>query len=374
MGSSSSPPFRVAILGAGVISSAHVAAVRKAPNAKLTAVCDLDEAKTIEFQKIHGPVDAFQNLEAMLERAKPDVVHILLPPDLHARISGACLARGAGVFVEKPYCVSSAECAELDRIAANTGAKIGVNHNLTFMPGLLRVVDMIRECRFGAVQHVTINFNLGLQRLAAGPHRHWMFGTTGNLVFELGPHPLSVIYQLVGGLLDTRVLTTGDLKLTNGVDFHSSWQCALSCERGTAQLLLSVGKAYTNAWIHILGEDAEAFVDLRRCTVRVSERTHYMRVDDLVDGTRNAASLLRQSLANFREFSLASVGLRPQFSWQQDSIDNSVSAFYKALGSGAKIPVGAPEGSGVVRMCEAIVASAQASRETAQHLEVLARG
>jgi hypothetical protein len=135
-----------------------------------------------------------------------------------------------------------------------------------------------------------------------------------------------------------------------------------------------VGKAYTNAWIHILGEDGEAFVDLRRCTIRVSERTHYMRVDDLVDGTRNAASVFRQSLANFKEFSLASVGLRPQFSWQQDSIDNSVAAFYKALGSGAKIPVGAPEGSGVVRMCEAIVESAQASRSGAPAFEAVARG
>ncbi len=374
MDSSSSAPFRVAILGAGVISSAHVAAIRKAQNARLTAVCDLDEAKTSEFQKIHGPVEAFQNLETMLERAKPDVVHVLLPPDLHARLAGVCLARGAGVFIEKPYCVSSAECRELDRIAAGTGAKIGVNHNLTFMPGLLRVVEMIRECRFGAVQHVTINFNLGLQRLAAGPHRHWMFGGAGNLVFELGPHPLSVIYQLVGGALDVRTLTTGDLKLTNGVDFHSSWQCALSCERGTAQLLLSVGKAYTNAWIHILGEDAEAFVDLRRCTVRVSERTHYMRVDDLVDGARTAASVFRQSLANFKEFSLASIGLRPQFSWQQDSIDNSVGAFYKALGSGAKIPVGAPEGTGVVRMCEAIVASAQTPRGAVDPLEAVIRG
>jgi len=353
---------RVAILGAGGISGAHVTALKRVPNVELVAVCDLDEKKARALQELTGAPHVFRDLQTMLEHASPDAVHVLLPPAAHAPAAAACLSAGAHVFVEKPLCVSTAECRDLELAAQRSGRQIGVNHNLTFMPGFLAVLEHIRNCRFGAIEHVTVNFNLAMPRLAAGPHNHWMFGGTGNLLYELGVHPLSVIHRLVGGPVHVQALASGELRLSNDVRFYHTWQTSMLCERGTAQLLMSVGKAYTNAWIHILGEDAEAFIDLRRCTVRMSERTRYIRIDDLVDGFKNGASLLRQTLSGFSGYALAAIGLAANSGWQQISFDNSIAGFYAAIAAGTPSPAGISEGCGVVKACSMMVESAIGSK------------
>lgn len=353
---------RIAILGAGGISGAHAAALKRVPNVEVAAVCDLDERKARALQELTGAPHVFRDLQTMLEQASPDAVHVLLPPAAHARAVAACLSKGAHVLVEKPLCVSIAECRELEAAAERAGRQIGVNHNLTFMPGFLRVLEHIRNCRFGAIEHVTINFNLAMPRLAAGPHTHWLFGGTGNLLYELGVHPLSVIHRLVGGPEQVQALASGEVRLSNGVRFYHTWQSSMLCERGTAQLLLSVGKAYTNAWIHILGEDAEAFIDLRRRTVRMSERTRYIRIDDLVDGFKNGASLLGQTLSGFGGFALAAIGLTATSGWQQSSFDNSIASFYEAIAAGRPCPAGIPEGCGTVKACGMMIESALGSK------------
>jgi predicted dehydrogenase len=239
------------------------------------------------------------------------------------------------------------------------------------MPGFLQVLHHIRACRFGAVEHVTAVYTIPIPALATGPHRSWMFTGPEKLLLEIGPHPLSTIYRLLGKTLRATADASGELTLANGSRFFHSWHNSLVCERGTAQFLLSVGKSYPNTWIHILCEDGEALVDFRRYTVRFSERTKYRRTNDLRDGSRNAWSLLRQSVGNFTTYSLAAVGLgSPAYSWQEVSIRNSIAAFYSALAAGKPVPVGAVEGTAVVEACELLFDSAMRTRERMRETDV----
>ena len=177
-------------------------------------------------------------------------------------------------------------------------------------------------------------------------------------MLEIGPHPVSVIYRLLGKVTQCIAQASGEMTLANGTLFYHTWQSSLVCERGTAQFLLSVGKSYPNTWIHILGQDGEAFIDLARYIVRVSERNRYLRVGNLLDGTRSAASLLRQTFSNFHRYSLGAMGLRPPYTWQEVSIRNSIAAFYRALTAGDAVPVGAVEGTDVVKACEWVASNA----------------
>jgi len=191
--------LRVALLGTGVIATPHAAALRQLGEmVTLVAVCDRDRAKADSFRQTWSIPAAYGDLDAMIDRERPDVVHVLLPPVAHASLARECLERGCHVFVEKPFCLSSEECGVVLRAAEISGRKVGVNHNLTFMPSVLKMVNEIRKWRLGELQHVTVMYNLPMPALAGGQHGHWMFGSPERIVFELGPHPFSVVHRLLG--------------------------------------------------------------------------------------------------------------------------------------------------------------------------------
>jgi len=103
-------PLRVAILGAGGISSGHAGVLRELPQARLVAVCDLDPERMNRLARGHAIPEAYSSIEGMLGRSRPDVVHVLLPPGDHVRAALQCLEAGAHVFVENPMGVSVVEC------------------------------------------------------------------------------------------------------------------------------------------------------------------------------------------------------------------------------------------------------------------------
>jgi predicted dehydrogenase len=321
-------------------------------------VCDLDVAKAQTFQAEYGVAKIYTDLDTMLGEVAPDVVHVLLPPAAHANAAERCLDAGAHIFVEKPFTISNAECRRVELAAARASRVVGVNHNLTFMPGFLKLLDIVRTCRLGRVEHVRVMYNLPAPGIASGPHSHWMFRETGNVVLELGPHPLSAICRLVGGVRTASTAVSGELTLTNGVRFFRTWQSSLVCERGNAQFVLSMSGAYTNTAVHVIGEDGEAYVDFRRNTVRFSEKSPFLRSDDLKDAWSNGTGVIRQAFSNFLSYGLGTVKLRPAYRLQNFSVNASVAAFYQALDGGVAPTIGAAEGRRVVEACEKVIESA----------------
>jgi len=300
----------------------------------------------------------FDSLDAMLASGSVDVVHVLLPPSAHADMAIRCLGAKCHVFIEKPLALSVADCERVSAAAEQAECTVGVNHNLTYMPGVLKLIEAVKQYRMGAVEHVTVVYNMPMPALAAGQHGHWMFGETERLVLELGPHPMSIICRLLGEVRKTAAVASGRTVLRNGKTFFDTWQSSFVCDRGTAQLSLAVGRDYLNTWVHMIGQDGEVFVDLRRNTVELSEKTKYVRADNLVDSWRNGKGLIGASLSNFTRQAKGALGLAPAFELQNESMNASIGAFYQGLLSGKGAPVGADEGTAVVRGCEAMIQSA----------------
>ena len=349
----------MALVGAGEISSTHITALKAlADCVDVVAVCDLDLAKARAFQQQNGIPAVFASLGAMLEETRPNVVHVLLPPPVHASASETCLSAGSHVFVEKPFCLSLEECHYVQALAKREGLQIGVNHNLTFMPSFLALLDAIRFCRLGALEQVQVIYTIPMPSLGSGPHTQWMFSATERLLFELGPHPLSIPCRLLGRVTRASTAVSGEMKLSNGTRFFSNWQTSLVCERGNAQCTLAVGSGYFAAAVHVIGQDAEALVDLRRNTFQLIEKTRYLRVDDMVNGWTNAYGLVRRNLSNFKAYAMGAAGLCPPYLQQNLSVNASIAAFYRALAAGRTPRIDGAEGTAVVEACEMVADSA----------------
>ena len=359
-------PIRVAMLGTGNIALPHVAALKSLPGIKVVAVCDLDEAKARAFAQHWGVPSFYRDLAAMLESEKPDVVHVLLPPPAHASACHTCLTAGSHIFVEKPFCDSREASERIRDLAEHCGLRAGVNHNVNYIPGVLKALELARTSRLGGIEQVSVHFSLPNPGLTRGPHNHWMFSETNKLMLEVGPHPMSVLYRFLGKATSCSALASGEMLLGNGKRFFHTWQASLDCERGTGQFFLSVGKSYPSCWVHVMGQDGEAFVDLSRSTIRVFGRSPYRRTGPLRQDLSAAASVARQSISLFLGTNLAAFGLCRSVNSQEVSITNSITDFYAAMKSGAPTPAGAEEGTDVVEACEMIIEDAMARMGTGQ--------
>ena len=63
-----------------------------------------------------------------------DVIHVLLPPELHAQTAAEIIDAGLHVLLEKPMAIAAEACTNLIERARSKGVKIGVGHNFLFAP------------------------------------------------------------------------------------------------------------------------------------------------------------------------------------------------------------------------------------------------
>ena len=99
-----------------------------------------------------------------------DAVHVLLPPDLHARAAPALIERSLHVLLEKPMAITAKECSELIEQAAARGIMIGVNHNFLFAPAYENLKDDLKSGKIGRPDQVTITL--------------WMLRDPRNIILE----------------------------------------------------------------------------------------------------------------------------------------------------------------------------------------------
>ena len=357
---------RVGILGAGFISDFHIRALKPLAGVQLAAVCDVDLARAQELGRKWGIPDTFERIDD-LTASGVDVVHVLVPPALHAQAAIACLRGGCHVLVEKPMATTVAECREMEAAAARYGRKLAVNHNLTFDPAFLRLVSEVRDRRLGALEHVTTCINVPLRQLTAGQHDHWMFRSPGNIILEQGPHPLSQIQYLMGAVGRVQAMATGEVTLRSGSRFYDTWQISLECERGTAQCFLSFGRDQMESSLYAVGQDGTVWVDLRRNVVLFSGKTRFL---DPIDKAHHALSQARsqasQGLRNLSGYACGFLKIRPPSDSFTLGFSAGIRAFYDSLHRGLPLPEGMGQGRSVIETCELIVAQSgvhQAAQE-----------
>jgi predicted dehydrogenase len=328
---------RVGLLGAGGIATAHAQALATIPGVELCGIADVERARADRLAGRFG-TDGYGSLEELLG-AKPDAIHVLLPPAMHARFAIEAMAAGMHVLVEKPLCVSETECRELQAAAERHGRLVAVNHNVSFEPAFQRLLEAVRRRKLGAVQHVAMFWSVP-------------FGGRAADVLESGPHPLSLVVRLLGEVRSARV---GMSSLHGGTT--DTWQIGLRCERGTAQLFLGFARSYTDTRLHVLGEDASATCDLRLGTLSVVENTRstplWSKLWDTLGQARDLGLDAVRAFAD-RMARLPSGGAcddgGPVFR-------ASLASFYSALRTGSLPPASLREGLAVVRSCLRVIAA-----------------
>src|SRR6476619_5479595 len=124
--------IKVAILGCGKIADAHMTQLRRISDCKVVAAADRELLMAGQLCDRYDVPGAFADVAELLEKARPDSVHITTPPGGTFALAKQCLDAGCHVYVEKPFTVLAAETEELLKLAEQKRRKITVGHDLQF--------------------------------------------------------------------------------------------------------------------------------------------------------------------------------------------------------------------------------------------------
>jgi predicted dehydrogenase len=161
-----SKPVRAAVVGCGAIAHEHLGYLAASPRVELVAVCDTSPAAASFTRDRFRAAASFTDAGAMLDEVKPEVVHVLTPPQSHASLVRRGLAAGAHVICEKPMTGSAVETEALLREARERGLILVESRNLLFNDVVQELDRLLRRRAFGSVREVEVGLSLDL---TAGP-------------------------------------------------------------------------------------------------------------------------------------------------------------------------------------------------------------
>lgn len=120
--------YRAGIIGCGNIARMHVDALKKIQGVEICAFgdCDLDKAIRYREQMEVPSAACYPSLEELLEKEKPDVLHICTPHYLHVPMAIQALQAGTHVFMEKPPAITIKEFEDLKNEKVKTGKQVGI--------------------------------------------------------------------------------------------------------------------------------------------------------------------------------------------------------------------------------------------------------
>jgi predicted dehydrogenase len=161
--------FKCAFLGCGPRANGHAMAYELISRGAKVACCDLDRERADSFAATYEIPRVYTDLEEMLDKERPDVVHMVTPPNLRVDLlNQLSAAQVGGVLVEKPICVGADDYARLRELATRTTMKIAVNHQLRHHNRVLELLDEVRQGVYGEIRFLDASAELTMS--AQGVH------------------------------------------------------------------------------------------------------------------------------------------------------------------------------------------------------------
>jgi predicted dehydrogenase len=186
---------RAAIVGTGYVARVQAHALRQL-GVEVVAVCGRSTTAALADELAASPYD---DLAAMLEGARPDVLHVCTPNAAHAEQALLALERGAHVVCEKPLAVSSPEATRMVDAATATGLVAACCYHCRGYP---LVASMRAEVDAGAVGEVRAVHGRyacdDLFQLPSGWRRDPAAAGPSYVVADLGTHWLDLAEHVSG--------------------------------------------------------------------------------------------------------------------------------------------------------------------------------
>ena len=333
--------MKTAIIGCGFVSPAHINCLQRIRDIEIVGVADMDVVKARKVaEEFHIP-KAFANIHSLLAETKPEVVHLLTPPQTHAELSIEAMRAGCHVLLEKPMAPCVEEADMILEGARKYKVTLSLCHNFLFIPCVLAARKLLSEGALGELVGVDIAWKPS-QR---GLHMEWTRDLPGGALHEILPHPVYLQRAFVGELERIAGISTrgGDRRGPS-----CEVRVLLDAQLGTTQIEVSPSAAPKQIWMRVEGTKMTLHVDLSANTLVKVRKLGQGKLAKALMNIDQAVQLLRGTVGS------ALTLLRGGYS---DGHLPLIEAFYRSLREGSEPPVTGEDGRATVAILDQIWAT-----------------
>lgn len=189
--------YKVAIIGAGNISSGHLKAIAEMDNLQFAGIADVVLERAEAAAEMHG-TKAYKDYKEMVSEQKPDIVVNTLPPFLHREVSVWCAEQGCHLLLEKPMAPTVEDCDAITEAAARHNVKLLVGHTIHYIQDNLVAKSIIESKQLGDLIMITDSRHLTYYQPNRPNWCYWKAQAGGGIFTNLGTHSIDRVQWITG--------------------------------------------------------------------------------------------------------------------------------------------------------------------------------
>ncbi len=210
------------------------------------------------MREIAPSAEVFAGVEALLESVRPDIVHVVTPPQTHAAVARAALDAGCHTYIEKPFAPTVAEASELFANARARGVILCAGHQLLYEAPARRLHELLPA--LGTISHIESYFSFRpVRRTPDGrvPLRPDL------QLLDILPHPvyllLSVLERAGSGPIELAAIQVGAGGTVHALLRHGAT---------TGVLTVTLEGRPVESYLRVAGSNGSIYADFVRGTVQ----------------------------------------------------------------------------------------------------------
>lgn len=179
--------LNVALIGLGYWGPKVLNAIVQNPSINVKYLCDLKKERVQTYLNIYPNIKEAKDIDEAINDKEIDAIVIATPTSTHYELAKRSLEAGKHVLVEKPITEHSKQALELCLLAESKKLILMVDHIYLFNGATLKIKELIDNGSLGNLYYLdAVRVNLGL------------FQHDSNVIWDLGPHDISIIDFLIG--------------------------------------------------------------------------------------------------------------------------------------------------------------------------------
>jgi xylose dehydrogenase (NAD/NADP) len=239
--------LRWGILGAARVNERLLPAIVEAANAELVAIASrrpgAAAATLAKYASGETGVTAYDDLEALLDRADIEAVYLPMANEEHAEWALKAIARGKQVLIEKPMALSVKDIEAIEAAAQRQRVTVMEGFMYRFHPQHARVRELLAAGLIGDIKYVRTAFSFMMRParmyridrdIVHGGGAMWDIGCyaihTARLWFDEPPKAVSAMAKYVASGADVSVSGLLDFGEGRRAHFDFSFECTRRSE------------------------------------------------------------------------------------------------------------------------------------------------
>lgn len=142
------------VIGVGLFGENHALVYSRLPEARLVAVCDVNEERAVEIARKYGASQVYTDYRALLDNPDIHAVSIATPDFAHRDIAIAAAEAGKHILIEKPLATTVAESEAVVRAAQAAGVKLMVDFHNRCNPPFVSARQSVQAGEIGRPAYV----------------------------------------------------------------------------------------------------------------------------------------------------------------------------------------------------------------------------